>query len=115
MAPEERMLERFTKERQRASRGTAFNLEDEDDLTHFGQSLSNMDDFDGIGLALDDEEEDGPRGQIDAQTVRRAHFGGFEEEEDDEQEDGQVCDFATVIRQGYNTDNASSPLATIQV
>lgn len=58
MAPEERMLERFTKERQRASRSTAFNLEDEDELTHYGQSLSALDDFDGAGLALEDDDED---------------------------------------------------------
>lgn len=58
MAPEERMLERFTREKQRASRGTAFNLEDEDELTHYGQSLSKLDDFDNAGLTLDDEDED---------------------------------------------------------
>lgn len=52
------MLERFTRERQRASRGTAFNLEDEDELTHYGQSLSKLDDFDDIGLGPDDDEEE---------------------------------------------------------
>ena len=57
MTPEERMLERFTRERQRGSKGAAFNLEDEDDLTHYGQSLSKLDDFDNVGLGLDDEEE----------------------------------------------------------
>ena len=57
MTPEERMLERFTKERQRTARGSAFNLEDEDDLTHYGQSLSKMDDFEEAGLGLDDEDE----------------------------------------------------------
>ena len=31
MSLEERMLERFTRERQRAAKSTAFNLEDEDD------------------------------------------------------------------------------------
>lgn len=52
------MLERFTRERQRASRGVDFNLDDEDDeLTHYGQSLSAFDDFDNTGLALDDEDE----------------------------------------------------------
>ena len=60
MTPEERMLERFTREKQRASRGTAFNLEDEDELTHYGQSLSKLDDFDNAGLTLDDEDEDVP-------------------------------------------------------
>lgn len=107
MAPEERMLERFTKERQRASRSSAFNLEDEDELTHYGQSLSALDDFDGTGLALEDEEEDrgmyigsGQRlqqrlknvviGQIDAQTVQKDHFGGFEDEDEDAGQD-EVC------------------------
>ncbi|KDQ08229.1 hypothetical protein BOTBODRAFT_118835 [Botryobasidium botryosum FD-172 SS1] len=82
MAPEERMLERFTKERQRQHRGSAFNLEDEDELTHYGQSLSAMDDFDETGLGgLDDEEEEETKGQIDSETVMRDHFGGFEDGE----------------------------------
>lgn len=52
------MLERFTKERQRASKGVAFNLEDEDELTHYGQSLSKLDDFDDIGLEEEDEDDE---------------------------------------------------------
>lgn len=58
MSLEERMLERFTKERQRASKGIAFNLEDDDDLTHYGQSLSKLDDFDHVGLRIDSDEEE---------------------------------------------------------
>ena len=58
MPPEERMLERFTKERQRASKGVAFNLEDEDELTHYGKSLSALDDFDNAGLNIDENDED---------------------------------------------------------
>ncbi|TFK94236.1 Nop14-like protein [Polyporus arcularius HHB13444] len=86
MAPEERMLERFTRERQRASKGTAFNLEDEDELTHYGQSLSKLDDFDNVGLGLDDDDEE--QGQLDKRTVERSHFGGFgDEDEGDEDED----------------------------
>ena len=57
MSLEERMLERFTKERQKTSRGAAFNLEDEEELTHYGQSLSNLDNFDDVELGLDEEEE----------------------------------------------------------
>lgn len=102
MTPEERMLERFTRERQRASKGTAFNLEDEDELTHYGQSLSKLDDFDNVGLGLDDDdEEEGtlcgltsltlaltpPVGQLDKRTVERSHFGGFGEDEDEGDED----------------------------
>jgi nucleolar protein 14 len=51
------MLERFTRERQRASKGVAFNLEDEEELTHYGQSLSKLDDFDNVGLRFDSEDE----------------------------------------------------------
>ncbi|KAF8489115.1 nucleolar protein 14 [Gautieria morchelliformis] len=80
MPPEERMLERYTRERQRASKGVAFNIEDDDELTHYGQSLSALDDFDGSGLNLDDN--DGDPGQIDGETVGRTHFGGFEEEDE---------------------------------
>jgi nucleolar protein 14 len=41
MAPEDRMLERFTHEKtKRARGGTMFNLEDDDELTHFGATLS---------------------------------------------------------------------------
>ncbi len=57
LTPEERMLERFTRERQRASKGVAFHLEDEVDLTHYGQSLSKLDDFADAGLDLESDEE----------------------------------------------------------
>ncbi|KAJ7849826.1 nucleolar protein 14 [Mycena olivaceomarginata] len=85
MSLEERMLERFTKERQRSSRGTAFNLEDEDELTHYGQSLSKLDDFDNAGLRLDDEEEE--IGQMDPNVVGKTHFQGFSDDEDDDEDD----------------------------
>lgn len=79
------MLERFTRERQRESKGTLFNLEEEDELTHYGQSLSKLDDFDNVGLGLDDDDEDA--GQIDSRTVQKVHFGGFDSDEE-EDEDG---------------------------
>ncbi|KAI9467126.1 Nop14-like protein [Lactarius psammicola] len=84
LTPEERMLERFTRERQRASNGT-FNLEDDVDLTHYGQSLSKLDDFDEVGLRLDSDEEDA-KGQIDGDIVKGSHFGGFGSESEDETE-----------------------------
>ncbi|KAI0832695.1 Nop14-like protein [Trametes gibbosa] len=86
MTPEERMLERFTRERQRASKGTAFNLEDEDELTHYGQSLSKLDDFDNVGLGLDDDEDED---QMDKRTVERSHFGGFGDEDEDEDDEDE--------------------------
>jgi nucleolar protein 14 len=101
------MLERFTKERQRASKGAAFNLEDEEELTHYGQSLSKLDDFDNVGLGLDDDDEDrgvhmcffslvhnindhSPIGQIDRDVVKKTHFGGFSDDEQEDEEDA-VC------------------------
>ncbi|KAH8118427.1 Nop14-like protein [Phellopilus nigrolimitatus] len=90
MNPEERMLERFTKERQRTSKGAVFNLEDEDDLTHYGQSLSRLDDFDDAGLGLDaDDDADESDGKIDRQTVKNVHFGGFDDDDEEEDEEGQ--------------------------
>ena len=85
MTPEERMLERFTRERKRESKGALFNLEEEDELTHYGQSLSKLDDFDNIGLGLDDNDEE-DTGQIDPRTVQKVHFGGFESDNDDDDE-----------------------------
>ena len=62
MPPEERMLERFTREKQKRARsagGELFNLEDEDELTHFGQSLGGLrDDFDASN-EMDEDEDDG--------------------------------------------------------
>lgn len=85
MTPEERMQERFTKERQRAAKLNAFTLEDDAELTHYGQSLSNMDDFDATGLTLEDDDAEAT---IDRDTVAHDHFGGFEE--DEEGSDGEV-------------------------
>ncbi|GMF98459.1 hypothetical protein B5S30_g2055 [[Candida] boidinii] len=75
MTPEERMLERFTKERQaQASKSSIYNLASDDEdgneddfssLTHFGQSLSlGFKESDGNGLD-DDEEEAGDDNEDD--------------------------------------------------
>ncbi|KAJ4474993.1 nucleolar protein 14 [Lentinula aciculospora] len=85
MSLEERMLERFTKERQRASKGVAFNLEDEDELTHYGQSLSKLDDFDDIGL--EDDDDDDESGRINEEIVKHMHFGGFDDDENEDNEE----------------------------
>ncbi|CAG8560081.1 9677_t:CDS:10 [Funneliformis mosseae] len=76
ISPEEKMLERFTKERQKRSKSSLFNLDEEVDLTHYGQSLAEMDAFDDPDLVLSDEDDEGV---IDMKTVARSHFGGFED------------------------------------
>ncbi|KAJ1331152.1 Nop14-like family [Microdochium nivale] len=59
MAPEDKMLERFAREKQRThKKGSMFDLEDDDEagfgLTHMGKSLS----FDGPALKDDFDEDD---------------------------------------------------------
>ncbi|KAI8321096.1 Nop14-like protein [Martensiomyces pterosporus] len=90
MDPEEKMLQRFTLERQKRNRHSSmYNLEDNSDvegeitsLTHFGQSLDDMNDFNDLGASGDEDES----GAIDRDAVASGHFGGFEKpgEEDEE-------------------------------
>ncbi|KAJ2649059.1 nucleolar complex protein 14 [Coemansia sp. RSA 1250] len=83
MDPEERMLKRFTMERQkRQSRGDMFNLEDDVEgeitsLTHFGRSIDEIDEFDEPA-GSDYGEDDQASGAIGSSAVSATHFGGFE-------------------------------------
>jgi nucleolar protein 14 len=105
MDPEEKMLERFARERQvhfemlvgltgqkRVRNSALFNLEDDVQLTHLGQSLAEMDDFDQNEL-ITVSDDDGTAnfgkwlivGDIKEDVVRQSHFGGkFEDESDRE-------------------------------
>lgn len=66
MTPEERNLQRYVREKQRDDKKAAiFNLEEDDELTHFGRPLNGdtagaMEDFDEEDLGLSDgmEEQD---------------------------------------------------------
>ncbi|KAM0167493.1 hypothetical protein ACHAQE_000387 [Botrytis cinerea] len=92
MAPEDKMLERFTQEKQRGHKNSsAFDLEDEEfsgELTHMGQSLSLdgpaiRDDFDEEGLELsdaDDHESDEER-----QALKRRRGSNSEGSDEDEE------------------------------
>ncbi|KAI5798891.1 nucleolar protein 14 [Geopyxis carbonaria] len=105
MAPEDRMLERFAREktaRVRSGDGL-FNLDDDTDLTHFGQSLGGLrDDFDGP--ALSDDESDGGEGptllsrkrlleEVDAAT------GSGEEDEDGDKKPERKKSKAEVMKE----------------
>ncbi len=81
MAPEDKMLERFTQEKQRRHKNSsAFDLEDDDEageLTHMGQSLSLdgptlQDDLNEDGFALSDAE-DHPSDAESKSHKRRRH------------------------------------------
>ncbi|SPO21562.1 related to NOP14 - nuclear and nucleolar protein with possible role in ribosome biogenesis [Ustilago trichophora] len=87
MTPEEKMLERFATEKQRrAAKGAAFNLNDDDELlTHYGQSLSGLDDLADIRLPEDDDDDEDP-GRLTAQ----GHFGGFGDNEDGDKSKADV-------------------------
>ncbi|KAF9900264.1 nucleolar complex protein 14 [Linnemannia zychae] len=101
MTPEEKMLERFTREKQsRAKGGAMFNLEEESDLTHYGQSLAGLDDFDEDGLGYSDDEDDN-RGAIGGDIVSHSHFGGFEEGTGPEEthEDGRPKTKAEIMKE----------------
>lgn len=69
MTPEERMLERFTREKTKKKGASLFDLEeaeDEEELTHMGRSLvfgkpDDVDDFDAGSIAMSSDDEDGER------------------------------------------------------
>lgn len=71
MSLEDKMLKRFTHERMhripKTSNTSLFDLNDDDDadltLTHYGQSLSGMDELPDVRLD-DDDDDDNPRGTL---------------------------------------------------
>ncbi|XP_053333733.1 nucleolar protein 14 [Clarias gariepinus] len=73
MAPEDKILQRFAMERQRVQgKKDMFNLNDEEQLTHYGQSLAEMEKFtDGVESESDSEE----KGLLSAEMTA-SHFGG---------------------------------------
>ncbi|WRT67141.1 uncharacterized protein IL334_004107 [Kwoniella shivajii] len=98
---EDRMLERYTRERQRGQgKKGLFNLEDAEDeldgfdegfalggLTHGGRSVLDLpgDDFEAQGFGERDDDEDETKGTVDRRTVNKVHFGGFDGDEDEEE------------------------------
>ncbi|KAG0235791.1 nucleolar complex protein 14 [Actinomortierella wolfii] len=99
LTPEEKMLERFTREKQsRAKGGAMFNLEEESDLTHYGQSLAGLDDFDESGLGYGDDDDD-DKGAISSDIVSRVHFGGFGDDEDEKDEEGRPKSKAEIMKE----------------
>ncbi|KAF9328765.1 nucleolar complex protein 14 [Podila minutissima] len=99
MTPEDKMLERFTREKQsRAKGGAMFNLEEEADLTHYGQSLAGLDDFDETELGYSDDDDEN-RGAISGDIVGHSHFGGFDEAPEETHEDGRPKTKAEIMKE----------------
>lgn len=94
MAPEEKMLERFTREKQvRHKNSSAFDLEDDEggELTHMGQSLSLdgpalKDDFEEDDLVLSDAEDHPSDEERQLKRTRSDLEGEYDEDGDDRPE-----------------------------
>lgn len=93
MTPEEKMLQRFTREKQRRKGASLFDLEEADDdvqLTHLGQSLEldgdalPVDDFDDDDIPMSGSEEDGER--ISRKRPRDLDATGDDDDEKDHPE-----------------------------
>ncbi|KAM6986342.1 nucleolar protein 14 isoform 2-T2 [Aplochiton taeniatus] len=74
MEPEEKILQRFAMERQRAHDGKKdlYNLNEEEELTHYGQSLAEMEKHNDLVDSDSDSEE---KGLLSAELTA-SHFGG---------------------------------------
>lgn len=74
LTPEEKMMKRFALERQRNShKKTLYNLNEEEELTHFGQSLAALEKLEDPVDSDDDDTKE--RGALSAELTA-AHFGG---------------------------------------
>ncbi|XP_063066733.1 nucleolar protein 14 [Engraulis encrasicolus] len=73
MAPEEKILQRFSMERQRTlDKKDLYNLNEDEELTHYGQSLAEMEKFNDLVESDSDSEE---KGLLSAELTA-SHFGG---------------------------------------
>ncbi|KAF0031558.1 hypothetical protein F2P81_016113 [Scophthalmus maximus] len=73
MAPEDKILQRFAMERQRGhDKKDMFNLNEEEELTHYGQSLAEIEKFNDLANSDDESEE---KGLLSAELTA-SHFGG---------------------------------------
>ncbi|XP_053560171.1 nucleolar protein 14 [Bombina bombina] len=73
LTPEEKMMKRFALERQRTSeKKNLYNLNEDEELTHYGQSLAELEKLNDIVDSDSDSEE---RGALSAELTS-AHFGG---------------------------------------
>lgn len=77
MSTEDKAMARFTKERMKAhKKKDMFNLNDDEILTHRGQTLEEIEKFDDPKSDEDFSDNDSVSGRLDKNFVEEAHFGG---------------------------------------
>ncbi|GJQ87328.1 hypothetical protein Trydic_g17376 [Trypoxylus dichotomus] len=77
MTEEDRFIARYAKLKSKHHKKSIFNLADEEELTHKGQTLSEIEKFEDSKPDDDDDSLDGDlSGKLDADFVEEAHFGG---------------------------------------
>ncbi|XP_060598308.1 nucleolar protein 14-like, partial [Ruditapes philippinarum] len=81
---EEKMMKRYAMERSKSTVKNKFNLNEEEELTHYGQSLADIEKFDEPVISDDDDDDDDKRAA--AKLVATEHFGGFMQRRDPEDE-----------------------------
>ncbi|KAM9295528.1 nucleolar protein 14 isoform 2-T2 [Morus bassanus] len=73
ISPEEKMIRRFTLERQQNyGKKSIYNLNEDEELTHYGQSLAEIEKLNDI---IDSDSDSEERGTLSAELTA-AHFGG---------------------------------------
>ncbi|XP_067885088.1 nucleolar protein 14 [Heterodontus francisci] len=74
LTPEEKMTKRFSLERQRVhTKKDIYNLNEDEELTHYGQSLADIEKFNDMPDSDSEMEE---KGILSAEFTAAAHFGG---------------------------------------
>ncbi|GCC20921.1 nucleolar protein 14 [Chiloscyllium punctatum] len=74
LTPDEKMTKRFSLEQQRQhTKKDIYNLNEDEDLTHYGQSLADIEKFNDVPDSDDEMEE---KGLLSAEFTAAAHFGG---------------------------------------
>ncbi|KAJ3643381.1 hypothetical protein Zmor_026095 [Zophobas morio] len=76
MTDEDKVVARYTAIRKKAHKKSIFNLADDEVLTHKGQTLAEIEKFDDPRSDDEDSLEEGKSGNLDANFVEDAHFGG---------------------------------------
>ncbi|KAH0568532.1 nucleolar protein 14 homolog [Cotesia glomerata] len=78
MSQEDKAMARFTAEKLKLQKKNIFNLNDDEVLTHRGQTLEEIEKFEDPRSDDDDDDDDGrnTKGYLNKKFVNEAHFGG---------------------------------------